>query len=93
MDFNAGSSVGRRWAKPLAASGQLHGRHWAGSHGRRQPETSSAKLTVQTVSFAALVKPQFEPVPAYSRVQVPVTALAETSEQPKQPDEGRCNVN
>ena len=36
MDFNAGSSVGRRWAEPLAASGQLHGRHWAGSHGRRQ---------------------------------------------------------
>ena len=36
MDFNAGSSVGRRWAKLLAASGQLHGRHWAGSHGRRQ---------------------------------------------------------
>ena len=35
MDFNAGSSVGRRWAKPLTASGQLHGRHWAGSHGRR----------------------------------------------------------
>ena len=35
MDFNAGSSVGRRWAKPLAASGQLHGHHWAGSHGRR----------------------------------------------------------
>ena len=28
MDDNAGSSVGRRWAKPLAASGQLHGRHW-----------------------------------------------------------------
>ena len=36
MDFNAGNSVGRRWAEPLAASGQLHGRHWAGSHGRRQ---------------------------------------------------------
>ena len=36
MDFNAGSSVGRRWAELLAASGQLHGRHWAGSHGRRQ---------------------------------------------------------
>ena len=35
MDFNAGSSVGRRWAELLAASGQLHGRHWAGSHGRR----------------------------------------------------------
>ena len=35
MDFNAGSSVGRRWAKPLTASGQLHGHHWAGSHGRR----------------------------------------------------------
>ena len=36
MDFNAGSSVGRHWAELLAASGQLHGRHWAGSHGRRQ---------------------------------------------------------
>ena len=40
MDFNAGSSVGRRWAELLAASGQLHGRHWAGSHGRRpRPRT------------------------------------------------------
>ena len=34
--FDAGSSVGRRWAEPLAAGGQLHGRRWAGSHGRRQ---------------------------------------------------------
>ena len=33
---SAGSSVGRRWAELLAASGQLHGRHRAGSHGRRQ---------------------------------------------------------
>ena len=39
MDFNAGSSVGRRWAELLAASGQLHGRHWAGSHGRRQSDS------------------------------------------------------
>ena len=36
MDFNAGNPVGRRWAEPLAASGQLHGHQWAGSHGRRQ---------------------------------------------------------
>ena len=41
MDFNAGSSVGRRWAEPLAASGQLHGRHWAGSHGRRHSTTTA----------------------------------------------------
>ena len=40
--FNAGSSVGRRWAEPLAASGQLHDRHWAGSHGRRQQRPRAA---------------------------------------------------
>ena len=34
-DFNAGKTDGRRWAVLLAASGQLHDRHWAGSHGRR----------------------------------------------------------
>ena len=43
MDFNAGSSVGRRWAELLAASGQLHGRHWAGSHGRRHWTTQAAR--------------------------------------------------
>ena len=43
MDFNAGSSVGRRWAKLLAASGQLHGRHWAGSHGRRHAAADPAE--------------------------------------------------
>ena len=39
---NAGSSVGRRWAELLAASGQLHGRHWAGSHGRRHCRNEAA---------------------------------------------------
>ena len=34
-DFNAGDSVGRRGAEPLAAGGQLHGRRWEGSDGRR----------------------------------------------------------
>ena len=24
------------WAEPFATSGQQHGRHWAGSHGRGQ---------------------------------------------------------
>ncbi len=46
MDFNAGSSVGRRWAKLLAASGQLHGRHWAGSHGRRQRSSTTRRRAV-----------------------------------------------
>ena len=50
MDFNAGSSVGRRWAELLAASGQLHGRHWAGSHGRRQ--TSADERFVEIVNVA-----------------------------------------
>ena len=49
MDFNAGSSVGRRWAELLAASGQLHGRHWAGSHGRRHPGRLLADL--ETLGF------------------------------------------
>ena len=35
MEFNADNSVSRHWKELLAASGQLHGRHWAGSHGRR----------------------------------------------------------
>ena len=34
-DFNAGDSVGRRGAEPLAAAGQLHGRRWEGSDGCR----------------------------------------------------------
>ena len=40
MDFNAGNSVDRRWAEPLAASGQLHGHHRAASHGRRHSSGS-----------------------------------------------------
>ena len=40
---------GRRWAKPLAASGQLHGRHWARSHGRRHPAKHGSRgLTGKT---------------------------------------------
>ncbi len=54
MDFNAGSSVGRRWAEPSAASGQLHGRHWAGSHGRRQRATSRAPRAKLRFAAAAL---------------------------------------
>ena len=46
MDFNAGSLVGRRWAEPLAASGQLHGRHWAGSHGRRQAAFAQVRTSL-----------------------------------------------
>ena len=58
MDFNVGSSVGRRWAKPLAASGQLHGRHWAGSHGRRHRRAlilllSSLALSGALVAYVA----------------------------------------
>ena len=59
-----GSSVGRPWAKPLAASGQPHGRHWAGSHGRRHPSSESRKpprlLHYQTgsnVTSALYVRP------------------------------------
>ena len=51
QDFNAGSSVGRRWAEPLAASGQLHGRHWAGSHGRRQCFTNSSAKVSNIISI------------------------------------------
>ena len=54
MDFNAGSSVGRRWAEPLAASGQLHGRHWAGSHGRRQ-RNSWRSVLCQRSTFPVVV--------------------------------------
>ena len=52
MDFNAGSSVGRRWAKLLAASGQLHGRHWAGSHGRRHLISTGAREVMVLGSVA-----------------------------------------
>src|SRR5664280_826632 len=31
---------GRRWAELLATSGQLHGRHWAVSTGRRQSDSA-----------------------------------------------------
>ena len=56
MDFNAGSPVGRRWAEPLAASGHLHGRHWAGSHGRRQ----LAKTIFRAVQPPLLAGPDAE---------------------------------
>jgi hypothetical protein len=36
-DINAGNSVDRQWAEPMATSGHIHDRLRAGSHGRRQP--------------------------------------------------------
>ena len=40
-NFNEGRTAGRPWAEVLAASGQLHDRHWAGSHGCRQGPSAS----------------------------------------------------
>ena len=57
MDFNAGSSVGRRWAELLAASGQLHGRHWAGSHGRRHTTIDDPRQDAATPDPASDVDP------------------------------------
>ena len=74
MDFNAGSSVGRRWAEPLAASRPLHGRHWAGSHGRRPHYRA---LTATTSRSA--------PVPRIGTLALPVSAACGSPSRGQKP--------
>ena len=49
VDINEGRTSGRPWAVLLAASGQLHGRQWAGSHGRRQDPFFEDRMTLAKV--------------------------------------------